>query len=119
VDDERVRAVLAGFAGVDADHLLGLDDQPGLLTGLPDCSLAGGFVGIDEAAREPPRPVIGSPLDEQTALVVEDGGIAAELRCDVAEFLGEPVADLRRRQVEGVAVPLGGEFEQPLVAPGA
>ena len=91
-------------AGVEPDDLARLDQQPGLLPGLPDRGLVDGLVDLEEAARL--RPLAASGLDaaaQQHDLAVvgdrEDGDDEARIDVDdvAACRAGQPVTVLARR----------------------
>ena len=99
-----------------ADEVVGRDVEADLFLRLPDDRGLRVLARLDPAADEAPAPVIGPFDQQQPALIVDDGGVGADLRGDAADLLGEAGHDHRAVDRAHLGVGLRRQVDQALVA---
>ncbi len=76
----------------DADELVDPPRDAGFLRDLTHDRFVGVLVRVDPAGQQAETSVVGAVGEEDAVVVVEDRGVGADLRADVAEVVLEPRA---------------------------
>jgi hypothetical protein len=119
VDDrhDAVRVpVCAGGSREHADELVDAGGQADLFRDLAHDRVLGFLVAVDPTRNESPRLVVGAAHEQDPIVLVEEGGIDADLGRDVPKLPREARPDLGDFEAGPVGVLARREREQMLVA---